>query len=1542
MDTPERYSDYIHLDENFKEVFNLEDDIDKTDLWKRFIFTDDFKKMLEDISFIFSDERVNERKGILLTGKYGVGKSHATAVLSHLLWDDFNSIQDILKRAKTSMDETGSGLYLFRQEKRYFPVILSGHDSDTVEDAKSFEYHLQIALESALRRYGYLDKVSSDTEFEKYSLWLQEMRDNSEKHAFIDIIDGEIQKGTAFADIDELIEGLNDRDVDAIKLIQAFFKNYDIPPPRHCDTLGYYESVLADLKKCDPTIQGIIIYWDEFTTVFNTAGKYNDANIINKIQNWAEKAQSGIYLFLVSHLSPEEFRGRYQLLDDALAKINDRLCVTDIRMDKNTTYRLIAESLSVNDRQALSYFLSRLGFSAEEYTRLQTLGRQIFGDTFQNDEKTIKKTIPLHLYSVYVAAKIADLIGSAERSIFNLIHSDDHENTSYGDKIGFQYFLDHEPAEGKVVWYTIDQVFDFFYEDLAEHTFNPLAEANVIKPINAFNQYYPVAQQIGDDGVRVFKAIALLEMLYAKTPDPVLLPTLKNLKNAFAMTEISDVKEILDKMVEKPIIISYEDEQSGGIVYKTLYGGYDDEERNKIKKNLQKKRTFEKFLQENTDDIIKKVTENVIDAPRVSSGNCTITVWPAHNILKNKHIKDLEEDKNLSIVVCIPESPGEYDHARRDVGTLSKKHKNAIFALYEGNFNKRYERWLNACALLLLGQKRSNRSMISEGDREIKSEVKRFLDELERVTIFFRGETVTKTRGLGDELSQYIAEIYPLGFDRLKYNQFWGTPKKNSREIAIYYGKPNGREGVEGNKTYFVRKIMDLFTDERGNCLVDSRLRLKDEETYVIESPLYKIVKNIRNYIRDNNGKWIYIRTLIEDLELEHPPYGLCGWIESLVISYALAEFIYEGRLEVMAGNLTATKDNTKIIESINDGIKNENYKGQIRYGRIIENKVAKKLIEILKLNIDKKTALPDVIFKTREMINTTYGLPLWTIPLAFDRGKQEDLEKVITPLTQLLLADEKEYSEDLLNTVMDQITNTELKYTWNIWEEIFSKDIVNCGFRAYVNLYSPRLLVTYPDDTNLVQAVKKEAKEDPWIWEKGRISEVLAQLNRIIDPPEQPHNVHVTCDAEGVQIVWDAPTVDSPQPDTYDILRAEKGEQECTFLKRVNATTTRYCDQSTEPGKTYCYQVVARNPAGESTPSEIVTQKILLPPPQLAASVHPEEDSIEISWNQPQPAGVYEITQYEIRAGESLKDLHPIASLPGDVTSYQDYDVDAGKLYYFQVVTKNSDGQKGLGRVSDPIRLRANVPPEAPRDVAAVRHHDGIEVHWSHPRSGIESVDEYCIYRSDESGNIVSVYTGSTETTSWIDQNTLPGDTYVYMIVARNSVGESTWAETNPVHTFLEIPPVHLEVTDQEGKAHLQWELFGEEYEIERYEVRKGAHPGNLRTLCSYGTDTNEFTDDNVRPGHICYYELVVINTGGSTRKTDHPVKFMPTLSIDLDRWEKETLEFIKSNPALFITRLMTILKSLHAENGSKSTKDSEKIVNLLEYLEGLSNARS
>lgn len=1541
MVTDTKYSDYIHLNAAFKDVFSFESDIDKESLWKRFIFTRSYKELLEHISFIFSEQRINERKGILLTGKYGVGKSHATGVLSHLLWDDFSIIQDMLTRAKQDMEETGSALYQFRQNHRFFPVILSGRDSGDVSDAKSFEYRLQIALERSLKKFGYSDQISEKTEFEKYSLWLQGLVADPKREEYLNLIENYIQQNSDFSSADELIDALDDSDIEGIRTITGFFNELDVPAPRHCDTSGYYDAVLAQLKKIDPSIAGIIIYWDEFTTVFSTAGKNNDANLLGLIQTWAEKASSNIYLYLISHQSPEALRGKYKALEDNLAVVSDRFVVADIRMDKITTYHLIAESLHVSDWSGFSSFLSKLGFTTKEYSQISTVCGQVFGEIYHRDEQVIKRTIPLHLYSVYVAGKLADLIGSAERSIFQLIHSKTEIETPFGQKLGFAKFLEQEPSNGSMSWYTIDQVFDFFYSDLADYEFDSLTEANVVKPLNAFTHYYEVAKSMGDDALKVFKTVVLMEMLNAKTQDPVLLPTKKNISNALVMTNLTNLDAILTNLVEKPILLAFDDERTGSKIFKTRYGGYDDEELEKAKQELLKNSSFEKFLEYNQTKISQKIKEALLDEPRIANGHADITIWSGAELTRKKQkIRELDATSRLNLIVVIPEKPADYDFARNELASLSSTYKNAIFALYEGSYRKRYEKWISACALQVLGQTRANRSIMDEAKRQIESEGDRLLSDLTRVSLFFRGATVTKADGFGTEVGLHMSQIYNRGFDSLKYAEFWKAPKINSRDIFEFYGKNLGRKAFEEHKTYYVKKIMELFRDNRDNILVDTKLLLKEDESYTQTSPIYEIVTKIRQYVVKHNGNWISVRVMIDALELERPPYGLCGWMESLIIAYALAEFASESRLEVLTGNQTPSKDATKIIEAINEVIKNKNSDRKIRYGSILENKLAKKLREIFALEGEGKTTLPEVTFKIRERINSFYSLPLWTIPYAYQEPQKQLLRDLINSLNSLLLETntEKDISEPQIQAIIDKIEEIELQRTTAVWKYCFSQKAVSDGMKAYLGLHYPRLLLAYPSMENLTQALKNEVKEDIWTWQEQRIADVLALLNRSTEPPETPQNVHSSLEPEGVVIVWDMPQSDSPLPTFYLI---ERGESTDSFqiLSKKLADSTRYCDSGAAAGKTYYYRIIAENPAGKSEPSIEVMQKILPPPPQLPLRIHSEEEYIEISWDIPD--STYEIKYYEVSRGESPKDFNQSEQIPYNTNSRQDYDVEPGKKYYYRISAVNSTGKKGQGSVSAPAKLLVTTPPPPPQQASVASEKGHIRVTWSHPASARDVVEEYCVYRNDGSGVTSVVHVGPSAETSWFDQKVRPGIMYSYTVSSRNKAGESACVNAGSFKILPEIPPIKLSVIEDEGHAQITWELLGDEYAIRNYDLRRGDRPDSLKIFKSFSSDRNSFTDDSVLPGRIYYYDLIAWNSEGAHRGSREAISFTSSVSIDIHAWEGTTKALIEANSKLFISSLRGIVSTV-VDNGKMdalAADDKKLLLQVKTFLEELAD---
>ena len=1536
MEITSTYSDFISLNTNFKDVFSLDSDIDKENLWKRFIYTNNFKELLDSIPFIFSENRPEERKPILLTGRYGVGKSHATGVISHLLWDDFALIEDMLLRARNDMEETGSILTQFRENKKYFPVVLHGRDSGEVDDAKSFEFILEMGLERALKKYNYYDKINKENEITKYILWLESQKSDPRNKGILEDIDKIIKECSTFTSTDDLIQGLRNYNFNALETLKKCFLQWNVQGPKHLNAVGYYQNVLKDLKKIDPSIAGIIIYWDEFTTVFNTAGRYNDSNLINKIQNWAELASDSIYLFFISHLTPQALRGKYKFLDDALAKIDDRFKVINIRMDKITTYHLIAESLIIKDREEFKKYLKKLGYTSQMQHRLREMSNQIFGDLFSKDKELIERTIPLHFYSVYTAGKIADLIGSAERSIFQMLHSGENINTSYGTKLGFAKFLELEPSKDQMVWYTIDQIFDFFHKDLLENESDNFDNPNIVRALNAFRQYYPLAEQMGEGPTRVFKAIVLMEMLNALTGDPPLLPSKKNLENAYALTEIPNLDQILTLLLDKPLIIKYSDPQIGSVIFKTKYGGYDEEELLAIKKEIKTTVSFEEFIKRNQNIIIKKLIEGFSYAPRIFYNYASLTLYSAGIVSRNKQmIQDLQNKGSLSVIIALSETSEDIDNARKFFMEVSNEVKNTIFILYDQNYKNHYERWLEGSALLKLGENRSNRTIINEGQSQIDASIEQMTKEFSRSTIVFRGNSQAVGSNIGIEINKYIKEIYNRGFDNLAYKQFWESPKTASKDIMLLYGKNGARKQLEDHKTYYVRKIFELFK-ERDNILVDNKLLLKEDEQYVVTSGLFEIISKIRGYIKENNGKWLSLRSIIDSLALEEPPYGICGWLESLVMAYALAEYTNEARLEVMAGNQTPSKDLTLIVEAINNSIKNKNQTLKIRYGSAKENRLAQKLLEIFNIQQETKPSLPDVIFKIRETINSQFGLPIWAIPYSFKQKEKEkdSIQSMIDSVNQIIMQSEseKEFSEAHIGSILTQINEIELKYK-KIWTRCFIPETVTTGFLEYVRLHYPRLMQSYPTPDELIIAVKSKIKEDPWTWPVQRVSEVLAQLNTCSVAPRQPQNLRVTYGAEGVILIWDIPEGDSI-PVYYDIERGKSNDQ-FTLLTRITADTTRYQDSSSKPGSKYYYRIIAVNPVSSSVPSNIIEQNILPLPPRITLKLSPREDHIVLKWDTVDPQ--YEIIKFELYRGESASNLTLLETINSTEDIFQDYSIEMGKKYYYTIIAINSAEQRGSRSISPPCHLLPSSPPMSPSDLNCMVEKLGIRITWSFPADFKDFITEFCVYRKDSSGKIISVATTPPQQVTYLDNEIQPGMTYVYSASARNIIGESTLISASPIKILPLLPSIIVSIMEQNGKALLSWKKAGDEYGIIGYIIRRGEKRNKLEKLISLPPSVSEYIDDAVKMGHLYYYELIVQNSAGVSRNCEEIVQFSPSINIDINAWEDTTKIFIGSDANKFINKLYLMLNTVinDSKQSNLTEKDKEKVIKLKTFLE-------
>ena len=141
-----RYSDIITLQDYFHPVFNLQNEA--TGYWKQFIPTKQFYTLLgKTIDAVSSNQSAN-RKSIWVKGTFGTGKSHAAAVIKHLLCSDVNEIADYVED-RILFPNHKSRLQNLRQNKRLFPVVLKGTESGKIYDMRSFRLSLNVLSKKA-------------------------------------------------------------------------------------------------------------------------------------------------------------------------------------------------------------------------------------------------------------------------------------------------------------------------------------------------------------------------------------------------------------------------------------------------------------------------------------------------------------------------------------------------------------------------------------------------------------------------------------------------------------------------------------------------------------------------------------------------------------------------------------------------------------------------------------------------------------------------------------------------------------------------------------------------------------------------------------------------------------------------------------------------------------------------------------------------------------------------------------------------------------------------------------------------------------------------------------------------------------------------------------------------------------------------------------------------------------------------------------------------------------------------------------------------
>lgn len=514
-----KYSDIIRL-QDFLPVYDIMDESPKS--WQSFIPTNQFCDLLHQSLMAITSKEVSKRKSLWVRGTFGTGKSHASAVVKHLLCDDYDNISSYIE---TIPDEAlKARIKNLRQGgKRYFAVTLKGVEK--AYDIPRFTLSLQRETQKALKKTHPDFVVQSD--YLSAKNWILSHRDIFESN----VLGHDDELDSTVSTTEDVLNRLDACDTGMYLMVERAIR-------KNVGSVFEQQGISDWLVEVDKEIEkrgianGLIIFWDEFTSVMDTL----KSDRINLLQNIAEKSQNNnVFLFLISH------RIEIQSSDNKekdITKMSDRYIHIPYQMDEVSTYLIMRHSFTIPDAAGNA-----------EYSNLQKklapkLQETLVFVTDNNAEQKqhISRLLPMHPYTAYLCSTISNFVGSSNRSVIKFMH--DNES-------GFEAFLKDETTYNTGTLLTADALWDFFYsefdEDVASSTFT-----------NIYRSYENTVAAQGDDYLRVFKTILLLNALSPKfKQDP---EKLKPIDKVFQLIFAGDraenkIIDILNWLNDKKVVV---------------------------------------------------------------------------------------------------------------------------------------------------------------------------------------------------------------------------------------------------------------------------------------------------------------------------------------------------------------------------------------------------------------------------------------------------------------------------------------------------------------------------------------------------------------------------------------------------------------------------------------------------------------------------------------------------------------------------------------------------------------------------------------------------------------------------------------------------------------------------------------------------------------------------------------------------------------------------------------------------------------------------
>ena len=1004
-----KYNDIVTL-RSMKPAYNIK--YEGPDDWKSFIANDQFNDLLRKTISAVRNNDADNHKPIWIAGTYGSGKSHAGAVLKHLLCDSIDKITEYVDEEyhDSKYDLLRNSLMNLRHDTRLFPVNLYGQQDIAHEADLSLQ--LQKEVKNALKKEGI--SITVQTDFDNYIQHIE-----NEPAFWEMLIQNNDELRSVAPSTDKLKSRLRSCDTEVLDRMRMALRNggYSIPL-QTANLQTWLFEVQGELRK-QGTYKGLLIIWDEFTDIVRSDIGVQLLKILQNIAEAMMNPENDSYFLFLSHPSALN-----SLKEAERTQTMGRYHYVTYNMETVSAFRIMSKKFKVEDREKYElhrqYFCSILDELLTEFSSSSTDPSQTKAD--------LSNLFPLHPATANLATYFAREAGSSSRSVFEFLACNE-----------VKAFFDDEEAYANKETITSDYLWDYVQEYFESDSvrFGAVTER--------FNSNHVTVEAQGNEYLAVFKGVLLLNALNNIANESSVTPSEENILKLFEGTMLYDnVPAILAYFNEKGIIQRQPDGN-----YSILYTALPSNEIQGIKDDLRKTT----YLY--TDEVIAYggVANAMIDrwllkATRQVSFKF-FSLSSNEYVLLNKLENFARTALSYSVVLAI--FVGRTKQELLELQAIVEKavkderfQKICFFVVETPMDEKKYERFIEYQANATCAQKHGLADQKETYSKNSEEMISNWMSEIRSgsITWYLHSEQgVISGSKIASALNTNIApKIFTAGLESLMLiqmrssNTYWKKASvKATVDSVLSY---NTKQEVYDKLVPQAKHVEYLFQDS-----LDDNLEWKQDVGE--EHPLKKVsnyIDSVLKRYRTNNQVFNLGEKL---LDLTKPPYGLFqSYGPMAMVAFAMRKYV--GKIFDTNGKPRTAKH---LVDDIVEMFKVwESGKTSTKLNFMFESKeagsITKNLIKRFKLDrlpgYSDVSSLTDARWAMTHEYSASVGYPLWSlkyVPECSDENRElidgiikviTDSESVKNPQLMSKVAEGLKNNIDLGNLLLESANNFE------------------------------------------------------------------------------------------------------------------------------------------------------------------------------------------------------------------------------------------------------------------------------------------------------------------------------------------------------------------------------------------------------------------------------------------------------------------------------------------------------------------------------------